>query len=210
MMKRIFYTTSLVFAFCFSALSQENERFKSNKDQQKPVQENEATDSSPSLRNRLGISERLIFGGNMSFGFGTNSFVYLAPTVGYKITDQLVAGGGFIYQYSRFTTAFDPNTGAFEPFEFETSVYGPKAFVFYAPIEILYVGTQFEYLNHDVVRDFSTRELSPQWTPVLFLEVGYLQEMGAGMIQFGMKYNVLHDVDSPYGAALIPSVGIFF
>lgn len=212
-MKKLFIILSLTFSIINLGHAQENERFKT-----KPQKISEKTpgaddgSENESVKNRFGISDRLIFGGNLSFNFGTNKFIYIAPTVAYKISEEVFAGGGFIYQYSSFTTAYNTVTNTFEPFEYETSVYGPKAFAFYSPIEILYFGTQVEYLNHDVATSlFGVGELTKQWTTVLFLEVGYLQKIGTrGLVQFGIKYNVLHDYDSPYNGAFVPSIGVFF
>lgn len=212
-MKRLLLLSTLLFAFCFSAIGQDNERFKNkNKKGEETTEETWKADEEerPSIRRRLGISDRVVFGGNFSLSFGSNSFIYIAPAVGYKITEKLLAGGGYIYQYAKFSRAFNPNTNQFEPFNYESTIHGPKFFAYYSPLEIIYVGSQLEYLNHDVLLNFPSQEITKQWTPVLFLEIGYLQKIGSGAVQFGMRYNVLHDVDSPYNSALIPTIGIFF
>lgn len=212
-MKKQFLLCSLLLAFCFTAFGQENERFKNkNKKSEEVVEEIEETEveeRGTSIRQRLGISDRLIFGGNFSVNFGTNRFIYIAPSVGYKINEKLTSGGGYIYQYAKFSEVFNVQTQTFQAFDFESTVHGPKFFTYYAPIDILYLGTQVEYLNHEVLRNFPSQETTNEWTPVLFLEVGYLQKIGSGMVQIGMRYNVLHDFDSPYNSALIPTIGIF-
>lgn len=213
-MKRLFLLSTLLFSFCFSAIGQENERFK-NKNKKGEETTEEASEAGnvdeerPSIRRRLGISDRLVFGGNLSLSFGNNSLIYIAPAIGYQITEKLIAGGGYIYQYAKFSRAFNPNTNQFEPFNYESTIHGPKFFAYYNPVEIIYVGSQLEYLNHDVL-NFPSQETTRQWTPVLFLEIGYFQKIGSGGVMIGMRYNVLHDVDSPYNSALIPTVGLFF
>ena len=128
----------------------------------------------------------------------------------YKINENLLVGGGYIYQYARFSRAYNASTGSYSSIDYESSLYGPKLFTYYSLFETAYLGAQWEYLNHDVVENITTYELVQEWTPVLFLEVGYLQPMGSGALQIGFKYNVLHDEKSPYFSPFIPSIGIFF
>lgn len=213
MMKRLLILGTILFAFCFSALAQENERFKTNPKQgDEEIEESQGDEESmvPNFRSKFGISERVVFGGNLSLNFGTNSYFYIAPTVGYRVNEKVLSGVGYIYQYAKFSSAINPLTGNFEPFDYQSTLHGPKAFVYFAPVEMLYLGGQMEFLKHDVIQDFSSGETSREWTPVLFLEIGYLQRAGKGQIQIGVKYNVLHDVDSPYSSAFIPTIGVFF
>ncbi len=204
-----------LFVLCIGTViskAQINERFKKKDSQTTESSEKEEPQlkQTPPASKEPSVWDKFLFGGNMSLTFGRNTFVYIAPTVGYKATEKIIVGGGFIYQYTRFTEAYNPFTNQFEPFEFETSVYGPKAIFTFIPNDFLYVGTQIEYLNHDVA-NFATNDLDRQWTTVLFLEGGIIQKIGKkSFVQLGMRYNLLHDVDSPYGVAFIPTIGFFF
>lgn len=201
--------------------AQVNERFRSKKgketEQQETTQPQTRTQSRTPVKSNTSsdIWDDLVFGGNFSLSFGTNNtFVYLAPSVGYRINEQWVAGTGFIYQYAKLNRVFNRLTGNFETVDFETSIYGPKFFVNYFPAEFLFLGTQLEYLNHDfglINPNTGAVTVDNIWTSVLFLEVGIAQEVGSkGYMQLGVRYNVLHDFDSPYGTALFPFVGFFF
>ncbi|MGB0175605.1 MAG: hypothetical protein ACPF9D_00475, partial [Owenweeksia sp.] len=171
----------------------------------------------PSKSEEPNFWDRVVFGGNASASFGNYTLIYVSPSVGYKVRENLIAGGGFIYQYAKINQVYDPNRGAFVEVEgYENQVYGPKVFVNYFPVDFLYVGTQFEYLNHDVAyynpaTNPATYYLQNQWTPVLFLEGGYAQPLGnKGYVQLGLRFNVLHDFDSPYGSSWFPVIGFFF
>lgn len=201
----------LVFA-AFGMQAQVNERFK-KKGEEKPKEKVQKVEKTPKENQKPVIQtnwDNLVYGGNLSLAFGTNTFVYIAPTVGYKVTDKFIPGAGFIYQYAKYDQAYNAATQSFQSFEFESQIYGPKFLINYIPNDYVYGGIQFEYLNHDVA-NFVTRELDRDWTSVLFLELGLVQPIGKkGFVQIGMKYNVLHDFDSPYASPLIPSIGFFF
>lgn len=187
----------------------QSERFRKKGDSQQTTVPSAPQKAAP--QEPESFTDRLVYGGNVSLSFGTNTFIYLAPTVAYKFSDRFLAGPGFIYQYASFNQAYNVVTGRFEPFNFESQIYGPKAMANFFVNDYIYLGSQFEYLNHDVVSSFTTGELTRQWTSVLFLEVGYLQRVGGkGFVQLGFRYNVLHDFDSPYAQAWMPSIGFFF
>ncbi len=207
-------------------LAQNTERFKkSSKKEEAPVQ----TDEEPVIRGREvqqpEVSEvtedgfdwdKLVYGGNISLTFGNNSFIYLAPSVGYRFRENFVAGAGFIYQYARISVAFNQIGGSFQQLSepIENQIYGPKFFANYFPTDYLFVGTQLEYLNHDLAffdPNTSNIFIDNVWTPVLFLEGGFTQQIGSkGFVLLGFRYNVLHDIDSPYISPWSPVIGIYF
>lgn len=159
--------------------------------------------------------DKVVFGGNASLSIGTYTLIHLSPSMGYKFRENFIAGAGFIYQYAKINQAYDLNSGRYVQVDgYENQIYGPKVFTNYFPVDFLYIGSQFEYLNHDVgLYDFSTSQfyVQNQWTPVLFLEGGYAQPLGnKGYVQLGLRFNVLHDFDSPYGSSWFPVIGFFF
>ena len=50
-------------------------------------------------KEKLKISERLVFGGNLGLNFGTETYVNISPLIGYKVTDRLTTGFGISYTY---------------------------------------------------------------------------------------------------------------
>ncbi len=216
----------LLAGLSWGTMAQVPERFKKNPESSQDeggeeVPEEEQRESQPQPQKTVVTDppkfwDKVIFGGNASASFGSFTLIYLSPTIGYKVRDDLILGGGFIYQYARISQVYNSN-GAFIRLDdpYENQVYGPKVLVNYFATDFLYVGTQFEYLNHDVA--FYNPGGNPlyflenQWTPVLFLEAGYAEPIGnRGYIQIGLRYNVLHDFDSPYGSSWFPVIGFFF
>lgn len=198
-----------------SLFSQGKDRFKKGDTSSKERIEEE--DTSPEKERKtapMSFWDRVVFGGNASAQFGTNTFVLVAPKVGYRFTERYMAGVGFLYQYTSLAT-INRQTGAVNRGAFKSSTYGPVVFNYYSVTDFAYVGAQGEYLNHDILYyntntgDYFTRRA---WTPVLFLEVGYRQAIGSkGAVQLGLKYNVLHqDGTSPYGSPWFPVIGFFF
>ncbi len=197
---------------------------KSDSTQEQQVTDEEDVESKPRPKANTTTEEdfwdKVVIGGSVSLSFGTTTFIYLAPTVGYKFTDNLIAGPGFIYQYTKFNQITQGNTILRE--EFESSIYGPKAFFNYILADRFIVGAHFEYLNHTklnsvtrVNQNGTIRNIFDYeniWTPILFLEAGLMNRLGdKGFVQVGLRYNVLHDPNtSPYGSAFFPVVAFYF
>ena len=62
---------------------------------------------------KASIMDRLYFGGGFSASFGTITYVYVSPTVGYMITRGFSAGIGPTYQYykdKRYVPTYESNS----------------------------------------------------------------------------------------------------
>jgi hypothetical protein len=213
----------LVFALVIglsTATAQERERFNSGekkpaeKEQQK--EEGELKQTSRPKGSGNPIWDKLVFGGDAAIGFSNvSTFVYLAPSAGYRITDNFVAGAGYIYQYSKINRIWNSFTSQWESYNDPgQTIHGPKAFLNYRFLENFYVGSQFEYLNHDFwyyAQGSSAPLYDNIWTPVLFLETGFSQRIGRkGFAVVGIRYNVLDDYQSPYVSNWFPVMGVYF
>ncbi|MFM7016813.1 MAG: hypothetical protein ACKOX3_10855 [Bacteroidota bacterium] len=88
------------------------------------------------------FKDRLFYGGNIGLNFGTVTYIYLAPTIGYKITDKLGAGVGPSYSYL--------NDKRYANYYYETSTYGGRVFAQYKvhPQVLLY--GEYEVINAEV------------------------------------------------------------
>jgi hypothetical protein len=71
----------------------------------------------------LSFRQRLFFGGDLGLSFGTNTYINLAPVVGYRITNRLSAGLGPIYIFEKY-----------KYYDIQTSSYGGKAIMSFAVI----------------------------------------------------------------------------
>lgn len=223
-MKRYSIILILLFAGTINLSAQVQDRFKTKQkegaeNQQESTAEEDKTSEQPktstSTKQRPkangadGLWDKVVIGGNLSLSFGSYTFVHVAPTFGYKFTENLVAGPGFIYQYAKISE-YDFNGNKIG--DFTSTVYGPKAFANYMVADQFYGGLQFEYLNHKipVATGVTSYELQYTWTPVLFIEAGYLSKVGRkGFVQLGLRYNVLHGPDSPYGSPFFPVISFF-
>lgn len=205
-----------------TAFAQVQERFKTTEksdtsEQQTDDRQNPSTDKSTAKVQRKeeeDFWDRVLIGGGVSLSLGTYTSIYLAPSVGYMATDKLLVGLGYNYMYFKWNQAYDPNTGQYVKVDsYGNTIHGPKVFAQFFPFSSFYVGSQFEYLNHDVpyIDRFGQYYTNNEWTEVLFLEAGLNQKIGSkGFVQLGLKYNILHDYDSPYAGAFFPVIGFMF
>lgn len=95
------------------------------------------------------FKDRLFYGGNVGLNFGTVTYIYLAPTIGYRITDLFGVGVGPSYSYlkdKRYTN-----------YVYETSTYGGRIFAQYRvhPKAILY--GEYEVINAEVPNLLQTK-----------------------------------------------------
>jgi len=204
----------LIFLLGLPNLDAQSDRFKKKNKKQTvaPAQTPASEDAPAQVNQEPSIWDKFVFGGGAGFNFGNNTNIFLAPQVGYKVSDDWTVGGGYMYNYTRWNRIW--NGIRWEEVNFENQVHGPNIFTNLSFFETLFVGTQVEYLNHDVyIYNFNTGgfDITNEWTPVWFLQGGYMQKLGnKGQMLLGMRINVLHDVDSPYSTSWAPIFQIFF
>ena len=66
------------------------------------------------------FKDRLFYGGNVGLNFGTVTYIYLAPTIGYRITEAFGAGIGPSYSYLK--------DRRYSNYVYETDTYGGRIF----------------------------------------------------------------------------------
>ena len=71
---------------------------------------------SPLVRDKPSLKDRLFFGGNVGLSFGSLTYINVAPTIGYKITEKFGMGLGPTYTYY--------NDRRFVNYKYETQIYG--------------------------------------------------------------------------------------
>ena len=221
-MRTLAFIFSLFFLGLGSMMAQVPERFQKREKKDTTVLEQKKPEaivgSKDSAAGKVdNIWDRLVWGGNASLSFGNTTYIYLAPSVGYKISDDLIAGTGFIYQYLKLNFLYDYSTGSLvnvKDEDIEDQIYGPKFFVNYRFLNNFYLGSQFEYLNHnfDYYPTNSSQIRSENlWSPVLFLEGGLSQSIGKkGYAVLGIRFNLLDDIRSPYPSSWYPVIGLYF
>ncbi len=201
-------------AFSFQAQAQ-SERFKKKKDQPEQEQKKEEPQErsgAPKVKQPETVWDRLVYGGGAGLSFGTNTNIFLAPQVGYRVSDNFIAGLGYMYSYTRWTQILTFN--GWVDVNFENQIHGPNLFATFTLWEKIFAGAQGELLNHDAYLyrpTLGTFEVENRWTPVLFIQGGFYQPVGKkGFMQIGLRLNLLHDEFSPYATSWSPVFQYFF
>lgn len=116
------------------------------------------------------LSDRLFYGGDLSLNFGDVTYIYLAPTIGYKITPKFGMGLGPSYSYL--------NDKRYAGYHYETSTYGGRAFAQYRIIEQALLYTEYELVNAEVYNLLQTKLIRAN-IGSLFVGGGYIAPIGA-------------------------------
>lgn len=199
--------------FGFSQAKAQSDRFKKKGSSSEPKSSTSQQDSpAPSPEAPETFWDKLVYGGGAGLSLGENTNIFLAPQVGYKFTDNLTAGLGYMYNYARWTSIFTVN--GFQEVDYTNQIHGPNLFANFGIWETIFVGTQVEYLNHDYYRYnliSGSFDVENTWTPVLFLQGGYMQKVGTkGQMLIGARINLLHDITSPYSTSWSPIFQVYF
>jgi hypothetical protein len=187
-MKRLLILISIVFAG--QSLAQVDDVYTGER-KQNDKKENTRKASSASW---LKLKEKLVFGGFVMPGYGVSSFgstfyVSANPNIGYRITEKLVAGVGFNYNYINFK----PKVGK----AYSQSIYGPNAFARYLVFENVFAQIQYDKLNQPDY--YSPNASSRIWVDYLLAGGGYYQRIGdrSGMV-LSIMYNLTPNRNSVY------------
>ncbi len=140
--------------------------------------------------------DHLYFGGSLGLQFGSQTYIELAPIVGYKITDRLSAGLGLKYIYYKFKDSYASNS-------YTSNIYGGGPFARFILLEGLFLHAEYEILNLEVpdiyFRNYSRKNISS-----VFLGAGYRQMIGNNSsLDFLFLYNINESIYSPYSNPVI-------
>lgn len=142
------------------------------------------------------LKQRMVLGGNLALAFGTNTFLQVAPQVGYRLTSNLMAGVGGGYTYYKYA-----NFGA-------ESLYSVSAWSRFNVYEGIFLGTELESVNCTVYDRYNraTRENVPLW----LVGIGYASGSGDGLgVSMQLMFDLIGDTRSPYTNPLIRG-GVLF
>lgn len=160
---------------------------------QDPTPEPTPRENEPTPRNnsRSGVFENRIFtGGDFGLQFGSQTYIQIAPLVGYRITDQFSAGitGKYIY----YSVKSD-----YAGFDYKTNIYGGGIFTRYNVIEEVFLYAEFEALSLEI--PISVFEMNRRIVSGLFLGAGYRQFIGDySSLNLMLLFDVIEDQYSPY------------
>jgi hypothetical protein len=140
-------------------------------------------------RNEPRFSDRLVFGGNFGLSFGSYTSILVAPTVGYRVTDNFTAGLGLSYQYWRDNF-----------YDVSNSIYGGMLYGRYNVFKGLFVEADFE-MNNTLAYTFDNLggyTSERKWIPSLLLGGGYYTGGNVGGFYISVLYDVIQNPNSPY------------
>ncbi len=87
------------------------------------------------------ISDRIFFGGDFWLSIGTNTYIDVAPLVGYRITPRFSAGMGPIYIFQRdrlsYLDTIINNIAYYRTYNIKYNTYGGRLFITYDIIQEL-------------------------------------------------------------------------
>jgi hypothetical protein len=144
-------------------------------------------------------SERMVFGGGMGLGFGSDQdYVLLSPSIGYMLTRKLMAGVNVTYQYNNYKF-YRPSI--------KTHSYGGGPFARYMIFRGIFIHTEYEYLSYEF---FESRKGYSSF----MAGGGFIQPLGSkASFYFLALYNFLYETPlpgefTPYNSPLVIRAGV--
>lgn len=87
------------------------------------------------------LKERIVVGGGLGLSFGSQQdFFSISPTIGYKVTERMLAGTGVTYRYTKYKY-YSP--------AIKLTDYGFNPFVRYTIFSGIFLQAEYEYLNYE-------------------------------------------------------------
>lgn len=161
------------------------------------------TNEAPAVRNtneRMPFKDRVYYGGNLGLSFGTITSIQIEPLAGYFLDEQrkFSVGAGISYWYYR-DDRFIPT--------YESDSYGYRLFSRYRIIPPLYAHLEFSQQSFEFYRFDGTTYRD--WVPFLLVGGGYVARLGGrSAITAQILWDLLQDVNSPYGGQPFFSIGV--
>ena len=165
------------------------------------------------LNNNANWKSKIFFGGNFGLSLGTVTYIEIAPTIGYKLTERFDAGFGISYLYYKETIQYQNNAGNIKSWEYKSQTYGGKLFADYVLLdhleEMLHINissliahSEFERLNVNAYTydNFgNTIDNGRTWITSVLVGGGIKQNLGKhSAISLLVLYNLTEEVFTPY------------
>ncbi len=169
---------SAFFVYCTSLLAQDPNVEPTPRSDEPPSR----TSSSYSGGNRI------FTGGDFGMQFGSQTYIQIAPVLGYRLTDQFSAGITGKYIYYNLKDSYS---------NYKTNIYGGGVFTRYNVLEEVFLHAEYEALSLEVPA--SVYETNRRIVSGLFLGAGYRQFIGEfSSLNLMILYDVIEDQYSPY------------
>lgn len=135
------------------------------------------------------IRERTFVGGDFSLRFGTQTYVYLAPMVGYDVLPKANLSAGLTSMYQLFRVKY--NNGAVV----QDHSFGGGVFVRYRPFDFLLAQMELDLYN---TTDYTVLFGDRVNVPAFFLGAGYAANLGdRAYYNIMLMYDFVRDPNMP-------------
>lgn len=148
-------------------------------------------------------TEKLVPGGNFSLSLGNPYYIDISPALGYRLTDDLVAGLGITYIAAG---------GTVNNFKYRVNYYGGRVFGRQRILESVFANAELDFLNVPYfLASGNTQTELRKWLVSPLVGASYILPMGRrGGIMISLLYNLNYQQQySPYNSALIYRMGFF-
>lgn len=155
--------------------------------------------------------DKVFFGGGFGAGFGSYTFVNVAPIIGYRVTPKFSVAMRLMYQYTTFDY-YDYSTNENEKYNgHDLGIGGFARYMVYGPV---YLQAEYEHLNYEsLYYDGTSRRTS---FDSFMAGGGIAQPMGRNAAFFiTAMYNFSYDsfdqtgaYRSPYNSPWVIRVGV--
>ncbi len=155
-------------------------------------------------KNRAEFASKLRYGGSFGAYFGRQTYIEVAPKVGYKFNQRLLVGLGFNYIY------FSVNDYGQR---YSTNIYGPNVFGQFALYSGLFAHAEFNAYNLSVYNNYPPYNASRIWIGSAPVGIGYYSGGQQGGVYLSLLYDLINNPHSPYynpAMPLIIRVGFLF
>ena len=143
---------------------------------------------SPKSSASVASENRIFTGGDFGMQFGSQTYIQIAPLIGYRLTEDFSAGitGKYIYYNLKNSN-----------YNYKTNIYGGGIFTRYNILEEIFLHAEFEALSLEVPT--SVYEINRRIVSGLFLGAGYRQFIGEfSSLNLMILFDVIEDKYSPY------------
>ncbi|WP_027420631.1 hypothetical protein [Crocinitomix catalasitica] len=146
--------------------------------------------------NPFKIKEKIFVGGEAGLSFGSyGSYVFLAPIVGYDITEKFSTGISAMYQFNSYAN-------------YRYHTYGGGIFTRFMPIPQLIIQAEIDLYNGE---DYSTFVRDRTNTPALLGGIGYANYFtNDTYAQILVMYDFIGDPNMPLPFFLVPRLYLKF
>ncbi|MBA3662697.1 MAG: hypothetical protein H0W61_00615 [Bacteroidetes bacterium] len=145
--------------------------------------------------------DRITVGGNFQALFGNPTFIYVSPSIGYMVLDNLNIGIGMIYNYTRR----DYGSAG----KYSQSIYGGHSYARYNVTPSFFLQGQYDKLLQPDYYNYNNPS-AKIWVDYAMAGIGYSQPVGERVVfNTSLMYNFTYSPRySIYPSPLVFQVGV--